>query len=110
MVFIAGIASLLLTGFTAFIALSKKSSPLMRRAAIIALILAGLALAFCSLLLLFLSDKGDGSKGFSVGTLDPVEKAEADLLPILVFTAAILSIIVIIIFASLREQKKQKKA
>lgn len=105
---VAGAVSVALIAVTAYLALSKTTAPQVRRAAIGALILAGVALAACSLILFFLLAFPGGPSTVHNGEIPavPVEKTKSSLIPVLIFSLAIFAVILVIIFASLREQKR----
>jgi lysylphosphatidylglycerol synthetase-like protein (DUF2156 family) len=109
---VAGAVSCALIAVTAYLALSKTTAPQIRRAAIGALILAGIALAACSLILFFLLAFPGGPRAVHNGEIPavPVEKTKNSLIPVLIFSVAILVVILVIIFASLREQKRMGRS
>jgi cytochrome bd-type quinol oxidase subunit 2 len=108
MVYLSGIVSVLLVALIACLALSKKTSPGVRRTAIIALVLIGLAITACSLLLFLLGPPTGGSEGIAVEIpIIPPETTRKDMVPVIVFSLILLFIIMVIVLASLREKKKR---
>jgi hypothetical protein len=110
----AGSAALILAGFTAlipagliaFLALSKKTSPMVKKAAAIALILITLSFAACSIVLV-LSGSPVWKKG---GAIDlpavPAGKA-TDSTALLIMTAVLLFVMIMVIILANREQRKR---
>ena len=103
---IAAIAALASLGFIVFLVLSKKTSKLVKRAAIIALILIALSFVVCSIIILIMltSSPGEGSGG--VLSVTAVEAPKQNLVGILIVTAILLFFILITV-VSLRHEKQK---
>jgi hypothetical protein len=109
MLFLAGIVSVLLVGFIAYLAVSRETSRVVKKAAVAALIVIGLALAGCSIALVMLLgfSSGEGSPANADLRIIPVKPAGyQNLVPILIFALIIIAVIALIIFVSLRSQRK----
>jgi multisubunit Na+/H+ antiporter MnhB subunit len=105
---LAGAVSVVLVVFITYTALSKGASRPLRIAAISALILIGLALALCSLLLLFFRGSPAGGEGETdeIIPLVPVPVGRDNIMPIVIFSIVVLLFILVIIVISLREQER----
>jgi uncharacterized protein with PQ loop repeat len=113
-IFIAGVASAALSVFIAYMALSKRVSRPIRIAAVAALVLIGLALALCSVLLFFFLVSPAGAEGKTGENIPlvPAATGRDNIMPIIIFSVVVLAFILVIVFISMREQKRlgnQKK-
>jgi hypothetical protein len=111
MLFIGGLVSVVLVALIAYLALSPASSRLVRRAAIIALVLIGLAAVACSITLLLLLVFPSAAKG-AVGRdipLVPRKNESGDFFPIVIFLGALLITLVVVIALALREQDRKRR-
>jgi cytochrome bd-type quinol oxidase subunit 2 len=108
MVFFAGSVSVILVALIAYFAISKQTSRAIKIAARIALIVIGLVFAGCAVLLFILGAPAAG-KGAAYGDFPVIPEKEPgnqDLLPMLIFALIVLVIIALVIFISLRGQKR----
>jgi cytochrome bd-type quinol oxidase subunit 1 len=97
--------ALVLLGLIAWIALSKKSSPAIRRTAVGALILIGLSVIL-SLILIFSGPKTAVVSGPGTYSSEPAVPANPPSYSIVFFLAFLLSLLTLIIFFALRKEKK----
>ena len=108
MVYLSGVVSVLLVVLISCLALSKKTSPGLRRTAIIALAVIGLAVTVCSFLLLYLTGSSNAGGGIAVEIpIVPQETSKKSAAPVIAFSAIFLLIIMVVVMASLREKKKR---
>jgi uncharacterized protein with PQ loop repeat len=108
MVYLSGFVSVLLVVLISCLALSKKTSPGLRRTAVVALVLIGLAVAVCSFVLLYLIGSSNAGGGIAVEIpVVPPENSRKSAAPVIVFSAIFLFIIMVVVMASLREKKKR---
>jgi cytochrome bd-type quinol oxidase subunit 1 len=98
-----------LVALIAYFALSKKSSPAIRWAAIIALILIGLSVAVCLVILFSGPTEAGGTAVVTIAAPPVKEAAPSDdsSFSITIFVAIFLLFLVAVIFFSLREQRRQ---
>jgi len=108
MMIYAGFLALIPVGFIAVLALSKKTSPAVKKVAIAALILTGLALITCTLILFFLYGFASGKKA-AYGTLPvvPVEEAKKNIVPLLIAVVGIIILMILVIILAIREQRRK---
>jgi hypothetical protein len=93
-----------------YFAISRKSSPLVRRAAVIALILAGVSLAVCSVFALIQPAAGPGFSPAAPPPDTPVKPAVAADWRLLIALAAAALIFIIIIAVAARRERRRTEA
>jgi amino acid transporter len=104
------LAALVPAAFIVFLAFSKKSSPGVRKASIIALVIIGLAFAACSVLVILfgLPAGGTGTANPEI-PITPVPEGKQDIVTILIVAAVVISFMTIVIILSIREQRRINK-
>jgi Mg2+/citrate symporter len=104
-----GFIALIPAGFIAVLALSKKTSPEVRRVSIIALIIIGLTFIICTIILVVLFGTPVGEPtGYSDFPLEqPVREATRDILPVLIASILILLFLTWVIIVAIREQRRK---
>jgi len=104
---LAIIAALVPVAFISFLAFSKKTSPAVRKASIIALIIIAVGFVTCSIIILvmLLSPAGTGGNG-DIPVM-PIKDKKQDLIAVLIVTAVMFFLILVLIIASRREQRKK---
>jgi len=109
MIYLALIVAMIPVGLISFLAVSKKTSPAVRKAAFIALIVIALAFGTCSIILFILLGEETESEGQIV--LQPVQNVETnqDLSGILIFLLVMVVFILMMIIASHREKRRKKR-
>ena len=105
-----GFLALIPAGFIATLALSKKTSPEVKKVSIIAFIIIGLTFIICTIILLVMFGSPVGvSEGYSDFPIDqPVKEAEKDFFPVLIASIAVLILMIWITISAIREQRKKK--
>ena len=104
-----GIGALVPALVILYLALSKKTSAAIKKAAVIALVVIGLTLVTCSILIYFLLGSSEVSESGPVLLPGPeLHEPGLDLLSIIIIAIIIISFIIITIFLSRREQKKKR--
>ena len=105
-----GFIALIPAGFVAVLAISKKTSPSVRKAAIIALIIIGITFISCTIILLFMfgvpAGKSAARSDFSMDTIKAVEK---NYLPVIIAAVAIFIFLIWLIVLAIREQRRNRK-
>ena len=101
-------AALIPAGFIAYLALSKKTSPMVKKVSIIALILIGISFAVCTIILLVMFGSPVGIRG-PVGDLPvvPVQEAKQNIIPILVAVGVFFFFLILVIILAIREQRRK---
>ena len=103
-----GFIALIPAGFIAILALSKKTSPPVRRVSIIALILIGLTFITCTIILIFMFGSSGGEvSGYSELPVEQVQEAERDILPLIIASILVLIFLTWIIIVAIREQRQK---
>jgi hypothetical protein len=106
--FILGIpAALIPVVFIAYLAFSKKTSPGVKKASIIALVFIGLAFAACVVLLaITLGSTAARGNAYSDLPIIPLIEEKQDIITILIVAAIVLVFTTFIIIVSIREQRR----
>jgi hypothetical protein len=93
--------------FIGYLCFSKKTSPGVKKAAVIALIIIGLAFAACVVLLVITLGSGVAAgKATSEFPITPVVEEKSDIVSLLIVAAVVLVFITFIIIVSIREQRR----
>jgi cytochrome bd-type quinol oxidase subunit 2 len=108
MLFIIPLA-LVFLGFIVYLALSKKSSPLVRLAAIIALAVIILAIIVCMIIIFSAQGAEPGAEPVDFITDEPVAPASNNYFSVIFFLVFIIVLLGIVLILSLREQRKSTK-
>ena len=104
-----GIGALIPALVILYLAVSKKTSAAIKKAAIIALVVIGLTLVTCSILIYLLLGSSEVSESGPVLRPGPeIHDPGLDLLGIIVIALIILGFIIVSIIVSRREQKKKR--
>jgi TRAP-type C4-dicarboxylate transport system permease small subunit len=104
---IAGVLALISAGFIAYLALSKKTGAVLKRVAIIALVLICLTFLVCTLFLFLSSSYRVTRTGNADFPVIPVSEGK-DITPILIAAIAVLLFMILIIVLYFREQRRKK--
>jgi hypothetical protein len=105
--FILGVAALIPVVFIAYLCFSKKTSPGVKKASIIALVFIGLAVAACVVLLVI--PMGSGAvveTAYSDLPIAAPASEKQDIITILIVAAVVLLFTTFIIIVSIREQRR----
>ena len=102
----AGFAALIPAGLIAFLALSKKTSPTVKKAATIALIVITLTFVACTIILV-LSGSPAWKRGGAIDlpTAPPAGKAN-NIMAVLIMAAVLFFVMIMVIVLAIRERKK----
>jgi len=105
-----GFIALIPAGFIAVLALSKKSSPAVRRVSIIALIVIGLTFITCTIIVLvmFGAPVGEASGNPDLPFV-PVQETKKDIIPVIIASVLVLAFLTWIIILAIREQRRKGK-
>ncbi|MCL1928242.1 MAG: hypothetical protein FWG07_05560 [Treponema sp.] len=104
-----GFIALIPAGFIAFLALSKNTSPAVRRVSIIAFIIIGLTFIVCTIILIVMFGSPVGvSDGYSDFPIEPVKEAKKDFFPVLIASIAVLILMIWVTISAIREQRKKR--
>ena len=104
---IAGIAALIPAVLITVLALSKKTSPGVKKAATIALVLITLVFMICSLLVVISGPAAGKGGGIVDIPAKPEPQNTANFAAILIMMAILLILLSIVIISSVREQRKK---
>jgi len=104
----AGIAALIPVGLIAFLALSKKTSPAIKKASIIALIVIGLAFIACIIILFIMLGSPIGVRGryAEIPVMPAEQTAKDNLYTILIAAVMVLFFLIMTIILAIREQRQ----
>jgi preprotein translocase subunit SecG len=104
-----GFIALIPAGFIAVLALSKNTSPAVRRVSIIALIVIGLTFITCTIILVVMFGSSGGElSGYTDLPMEQVQEVKRDFLPILIASIAVLLFLIWVITLAIREQRQKK--
>ena len=107
MIFI-GFAALIPAGIIAYLALSKKTSPAVKKVSVIALVIITLSFIACTIILvIMLGSSAGNSRGFIDLPVMPAQETKRDIFPVIVASAAVLFFLILVIVLALREQRKK---
>ena len=104
-----GFIALIPAGLIAVLALSKKTSPAVRRVSIIALVVIGLTFIICTIILVVMFGSSGGElSGYTDLPPEQVQEVKRDFLPILIASIAVLLFLIWVITLAIREQRQKK--
>ena len=104
-----GLIALIPAGLIAVLALSKKTSPAVKKVSIIALVVIGLTFIVCTIIVVFMfgSPVGEAS-GNSDLPFEPIQEVKKDFLPVLIAAIAVLVFLFWITILAIRERRRKK--
>ncbi|MDR0447812.1 MAG: hypothetical protein LBH07_04005 [Treponema sp.] len=104
----AGFAAIIPVGLIAFLALSKRTSPAVKKASIIALIITAIVFIACTIIILVIFGSSAGTRGSSYETpIEPVKEINQNIITVLITAVIVIILITLVIITAIREQQRK---